>query len=435
MTMDAEKIGLFENHRSSWDIVVTAPELRRVFQAFGALLGRDFEGTVWVQKMGPATRRWFAEGFKARAFVDTAGTDSDPIVPVAVPLMFIATVGELADAYGTATVFLNEEEEVLTAKAGGEYVFVDEIVDVLSPAPFDPMEYTVKSSDRRFEKVSVRSDVVDRMVSGYRNMFHSIEEMGGPPAFISISTTRDMIRWTTDWSRWDRPRVSGYSTASTWINHFDVKFYPVTLFNFLNGLFYEEEIVLGCDESLNPDMFSVAGLDWAVWSPVQDEGLERWGGRMRAAFQNFGFQEANYDPDDDDADVDLFFLDESATRFDNEDVSIVAQVIEGVAGPDCIRLRNQVLHNCLVTEQLLREVMTVNNTLVNARIMVDESSLDLVVDIDNPTDVAGIAAGVHSMLVAIGQCAGLDEFLPLFGGIKPDEWDEDAPDPNDVPND
>ena len=31
--------------------------------------------------------------------------------------------------------------------------------------------------------------------------------------------------------------------------------------------------------------------------------------------------------------------------------------------------------------------------------------------------------------------AGLDEFLPLFGGIKPNQWDEDAPDPNDVPND
>jgi hypothetical protein len=244
-----------------------------------------------------------------------------------------------------------------------------------------------------------------------------------------------MIRWTTDWSRWDRPRVSGYSTASTWINHFDVKFYPVTLFNFLNGMSYEEEIVLGCDASLNPDMFSIAGLDWAVWCPVQDEGLERWGGRLRAAFQNFGFQEANFDPDDDDADIDLFFLDEGATRFDNEDVSIVAQVIEGVAGPDCIRLTNQVLHNCLVTEQLLREVMTMNNTLVNARIMVYESSLDLIVDIDNPADVAGIAAGIHCMLVAIGQCAGLDEFLPLFGGIKPDEWDEDAPDPNDVPND
>ena len=432
--MDAEKMGLFENSRSDWDIIVTAPELRRVFQAFGALLGRDFEGTVWMQKLGPATRRWFAEGFKARAFIDTAGTDSDPEEPVAVPLMFIATVGELADAYGTATIFLNQEEDVLTAKAGGEYVFVDEIVDVNSPAPFDPREYSVKSSARRFEKVSVRSDVVDRMVSGYRNMFHSIDDMGGPPAFITINTTRDMIRWTTDWSRWDKPRVSGYSVASTWINHFEAKFYPVTLFNFLNGLFYEEEIVLGCDESLHPSMFSVAGLDWAVWCPVQDENLERWGGRIRAAFQNFGFVESGTDSDDEDAEVDLLFLGEGRMQFDNEDVSIVAEVVEGVAGPDCIRLSNQVMHNCIVNEQLLREVMTMNSELVNARITVDDSSLDLIVDVDNPTDVGSIAAGIHGMLVAIGSCAGLVEFLPLFGGIKPDSWDEDGGDPNDVPN-
>ena len=432
--MGADQTGLFENARSEWAIEVTAPELRRVFQAFAALVGRDFEGTVWVQKMGPATRRWFSEGFKARAFIDTAGTDSDPEEPVAIPLVFIASVGELADAYGKATIFLNLEEDVLTAKSGGEYVFVDEIVDVDTPAPFDPLEFDVKAAHRMFEKVSVRSDVVDRIVNGYRNIFHSIEEMGGPPAFIAISTTRDTIRWTTDWTRWDRPRVSGFSVASTWINHFETKFYPVTLFNFLNALFYEEEISLGCDESVDPTMFSVAGLDWAVWCPVQSENLERWGGRMKAAFQNFGFEERRADPADENVDVDLLFLDEDCVRYDNDDVSIVAQIIEGVAGPDCIRLSHQVTHNCLVTEQLLREVMNVNNTLVNARITVDESSLDIIVDVDNPTEAADIARGIHSMLIAIGQCAGLDEFLPLFGGIAPSDWDDDDADPNDVPN-
>mgnify|MGYP006271343035 FL=1 len=433
--MDAKNIALFENNRSSWDLVVTAPELRRVFQAFAALVDREFEGTVWVQKIGPATRRWFAEGFKARAFIDTAGSDSDPIDPIALPVVFLATVGELSDAYGTATIFMNEDEEVLTAKAGGEYVFVDEFVDVNSPAPFDPLEYEIKSADRRYEKVSVRSDVVDRMVNGYRNVFHSIEKMGGPPAFISLSTTRDEFRWTTDWSRWDRPRVSGYSTASTWINHFEVKFYPVTVFNFLNGLFYEDELVLGCDDSVNAAMFSIAGLDWAVWCPVQDENIERWGERLTAAFKNFGFQEAHANPDDEDDVIDLMFLGESCARYDRDDVSITVQVIEGVSGFDCIRLSNAVMHNCFVTEQLLREVMNINSELVNARITVDDNSLDLIVDIDNPTEVSDIAKGIHCMLVAIGRCAGLDEFLPLFGGIKPNEWDEEMPGPDDVPND
>ena len=434
--MDAQNVALFENHRSSWDLVVTAPELRRVFQAFAALVGREFEGTVWVQKMGPATRRWFAEGFKARAFVDTAGTESDPSEPVAIPLVFMAMVGELADTFGTATIFMNEEEDVLTAKSGGEYVFVDDFVDVDSPAPFDPLEYDVKSSDRRYEKISVQSDVIDRLAGGYRNMFHSIESMGGPPAFIAMSATRDMFRWTTDWTRWGRPMVSGYSDASTWINHFQVKFYPVTVFNFLNGLSYEEEIVLGCDDSVNATMFSIAGLDWAVWCPVCDEDLERWSGRLCAAFEGFGFEEAVVNREDGLVDIDAMLLvDSSSMRFDREDVSIVAEVMEGVSGHDCIRLSHRIFHNCIITEQLLREVMNINSELVNARITVDDSSLDLIVDVDNPTEVSDIAKGIHCMLVAIGRCAGLDEFLPLFGGIKPDQWDEDAPDPNDVSND
>ena len=57
-----------------------------------------------------------------------------------------------------------DDEAALTATWGGEYVVFDQTVDVNTPAPFDPRFMDIVSSHRRYEKVSVRSDVLARIV-------------------------------------------------------------------------------------------------------------------------------------------------------------------------------------------------------------------------------------------------------------------------------
>lgn len=416
-------LALFENSRSDWNLQVTSHEMRRIMQTVHAMGHRVSDPVVWVQKIGPATRRWWSNTFKLNMFFDTAGTESDPPTPVAVPLSFLTAVYQLTETYGSASIFLNLDEDALTASSGGEYVVVDETVDITSEPPFDPRFMDRVSGHRRFEKVSVRSDVLDRIVSQYRTMRGTVEITDGPPAFLKISAGRDAIRWTADWSRWGRARMSGYSVASTWINHFEVTFFPESLFTFLTGILYEEELVLGTvapEFSEGEHVFAVIGLDWAAWCPVDNENWERWDDRITAAFEEFGFGfegEPHFSSDWSEGEV---------RAFGKEDVEILVSIMDGAAGPDCVRLRYAVDHNCLVTMDLMKEVMEVNESLVGARLLLDGNEMSLIVDIDNPTGHDEVVNAIKSMLAAIGRVSGLESLLPLFGSHRPkDELDRE----------
>ena len=421
--MDAQKLNLFEGARSTWNIRVSGPEMRRVMQTMVSMNHGVKDPVMWVQKIGPATRRWFSNSFKLNVHFDAAGTEMDPESPVALPLSFLAAVNQLTNTYGTAEIFLNVDEGALTATWGGEYVVFDQTVDVNTPAPFDPRFMDIVSSHRRYEKVSVRSDVLARIADQYQAKLQTIEDIDGPPSFITLRTEHNHLRWTTDWSRWDRGRVSGYSTASTWINHFEVKFYPVPLFTFLDGIPHEEEVVIGTVDpefSFGKQYFGVIGLDWAAWCPVENEDWERWGRHIRAAFKEFGFEFGEIDP------LFPFSIDHEIRTFVQDDVEIAVSIVDGSAGPDCIRLQYAVQHNCFVTPGIYTEIMRINNELVNARLTVDGSSMTLIVDVDNPDEESDIGDGIKSVLTAIGQVAEADELLPLFGGNRPkDELDRE----------
>ena len=404
--MDPRDLSLFENGRSDWDLQVTGAEITRICRAFNGMHIIN-DPVVWVQKVGPATRRWYSDAFKLNAYIDTAGTENDPAHPIAVPLIFLGNVGELATAYGTATIFLNQAENVLTAKAGGEYVFVDETFDINTPAPFDPVNLQVN------EKVTVRADVVERIANQYRSVLFSIDDMNGPPAFLALNCTREFARWTADWSRFGRPCVSGYAAANTWINHFDIVFYPVTLFNFLSSLRYEDELTLGVDDVDNAGTFYVSGLDWAAWCPVEDENWERWGSRIEEAFSDCGFEPV-IDEDDDDIDRSAFLFMDGVHLFHNDDLLVGAEVVNGINGPDCIRMHHSTRHEFPVTGPLLNEATALNRELVGARLVIDEYSTTLIVDVDSPSDQAEVVKGLRCLMAAVGRCSGLEEFLPLF---------------------
>jgi len=418
---------MFDQHRSPWDLEVRGVEIKRVVSAFSALMRED-DFPVWVQKVAPGTRRWFLEGFMSRAYIDTAAGENDPGSPVALPVQFLSMAGELAEAYGTATVYLREvgSEHALTARAGGEYAFMDEMFDESIPAPFHPLLFDKLTSDKRFERVKVRSDVLSRITSGYLTVLGSIEEIDGPPAFLSLSASRGNLRWTTDWSRWGKPLVSGSSSASTEQGHFDVTVFPLSLFKFLSGLHSEDEVTLGADSSSLPSVFGVQGLDWAVWSPVRDENIERWGRMIREAFGRLDFEV--FDPEDTWDHRDQWSVPPSTIAFTNEEELVFASVIDGVAGPDCIRISHMLGSDFIVNETLLREVMRVNEDLVNARITVtDGGFVEMFTDIDNPSGLEPIVDGVKAMVAAIRSINGFEQFLPLFAA--------NTEDPTDIPND
>lgn len=398
---------MFEASHSPWSLTLTAVEIDRVRSMMAAINSRvDGKSIVWVRSAAPATRRWFVEGFQSRAFVDTAGADNDPTSPAAIPGYFLDSAHALAEAYGCVEVFYNENENVLTAHAGAEYVAVDAYDPEETIAPYDPVtDFEEMMGSKHMVNVAVRRDVIERLADGYQRSMRDIPDLNPPAAFTRLRFTRTTMQWTTDWSRWGRPVVSGMAPA-TCDREFDFEFYPLFMWSFVSCFLFEEEFNLGFDE----EHVVLSGLDWAMWVRNVDEGVLRWGDRASEVFSEFGFERVE--------EISEFLM------FVNDDIVINVVPVVGVAGPDCLNLSHTVVQNDDGTDldlsvDALRELNEISAKLTNAKLCLYGNSIEIIVDIDNPRNSERFSDGVKAMLAAIGECAGLDTFLPLFATVPP----------------
>ena len=403
MAMD----NMFEAGHSSWTLTLTAVEIDRVRSMMAAINSRvDGKSIVWVKSAAPATRRWFVEGFHSRAFVDTAGADNDPVAPAAIPGYFLDSAHALAEAYGSVEVFFNENDNVLTAHAGAEYVAVDAYDPEETAAPYDPIsDFAEMMGSKYMRNVIVRRDVIERVAGGYQRSLREITDLNPPAAFTRLRFTPTTMQWTTDWSRWGQPVVSGMAPA-TCDRYFDVEFYPFFMWGFVSCFLFEDEFTFGYDD----EYVVLSGLDWAMWVKNIDEGVLRWGERANEVFSEFGFER------EEDIAESLVYV--------NDDIVINVIPLVGVAGPDCLNLSYTVVQNqdgaeFELTVEAMRELNEISAKLTNAKLCLSGSSVVIIVDIDNPRNSDQFADGVKAMLVAIGECAGLDTFLPLFAAVPP----------------
>jgi len=222
------------------------------------------------------------------------------------------------------------------------------------------------------------------------------------PPVTTLAFTPDSIRWTTDWSRIGKPAVSGMAPAVT-DRYFDITFYPLYFWTYIDICPLDTEVTFGYDDT----HVAFWGDKWAVWGKAVSELYVRWADRADDVFGEFGFSR----------DEDSFGMDE--LDYTNDDVSINVDVIEGVAGPDCIRLTYLVDSGVEVTKELLAETLALSDTLVGAKLAINENYLAITVDIDNPRNSDHFKDGITAMLAAIGRCGDFAKVLPLFSNVIP----------------
>lgn len=420
---------LFEGNHA-WEIEVSSSEIARVHAMMTGIASRiDNRNVVWVMNIGNGVRRWFCQGYMTRAYVDAPGTDSDPTEPVIIPMEFLPAVEGLLESNDSASIYLNEDENVITCRSGDEYAVIDAYDDDDLRPSFRP--FTGRPVDRRRDgHARVKTSVFERMSVLYGASHRTIREIPGLAAFTTLSFERDTMRWTTDWTRWGKSATSGVCPAEIDTRPFSVRLYPSALFRFFAYMPMAEEMeVIVHDAGFPKGGVTFQGDDWGVVVQLFSEGRARHGSLLEEVFGGFGFTAEDESDDDIEEFMSLQFEDESDvpvilsdTRlFTNGDVVIFAEMIPGTAGPDCIRLSHHIGDRLALTPELLAELNHLNDDLVNARLVQGVAGfVSLIVDIDNPRDHEQIRDGITNMLAAIGACDGFEQFLPLFAGAAPE---------------
>ena len=410
----------FESHKSKWSMQLGSDEINRVLGMVHTLTSRkDGREFVWVKRTGPSTRRWFVQGYHVRGYFDATAGPDDPEDTVTIPCYVLDLALELTEPNNEVTLFLNEKENILVCRVLDRYSAAD-AYDANDSAPtYDPVTDVEPVLRGKFMRnVQVSADVLEAIAEQYMSIRRSVYDANSNPTppVTTLAFTPKTIRWTTDWTRFGKPAVSGMAPAVT-DRYFDVTFYPLFFWTYVNCCYLDSDLTFGYDDN----NVAIWGDGWAVWGDALSEIYVRWADRADDVLGEFGFTRDNV------------LSDATALAYENDDVSIMMEIVDGVAGPECIRLESVLNSGVTVTEDVLRETMGLSDRLVGAKLHITESFLTVTVDIDNPRNSDDFKDGVTALLTAIGRCGEFTAALPLFGDVIPEETP--AADPGDIPND
>lgn len=396
---------LFTEGCQNWLMSISPRQLERVMSMKSPLSATTHNSVVvWVQSIGPATRRWFAKGYLIHSWVDATGDDTDPKEPVAIPEIFLNTLHDLALSYGHVEVTFHEELNVFIARAGDEYACIDQVDDLDTDIRIFGM-LEAEPDNKGTCTAVMPADVIHRVASSYINSLHSIETDGSgfTPAFTTFDISSGWVHHTSDWSRWSQSPTSGTVRADTTGSSM-VTVYGVFLWTSIQATPKGGEVcmhVVGSD----PEALYITGDDWGIGMPACYEPMVRW-----KHFISHNFAESGYLP----VCTDVSLRQESESYVSGTSV-ITAQVFDAVGdGPEVLRFSSPIARATSLAESTMLELLALNAELLNAKIVLKDDSIYVVVDSVILGPKGTFARDVAFVEQAISRCEGLDGYLGLF---------------------
>lgn len=395
---------LFNEGLENWSMSISPRQLERVMSMKAPISATTNNSVVvWVQSIGPATRRWFTKGYLIHAWVDATGDETDPKDPVAIPEIFLDTLYNLASSYGQVVVTFHEEENVFVARAGDEYACVDQIDGLETDLHIVGM-LEAEPENKGTCTATMPADMFHRVAESYINSLNALPSDNTMlPAFTTFEMGDGWVHHTSDWSRWNQSPSSGAMRAET-VGSATVTVYGVFLWGSLNGTPESGDIsvhIVGA----NPEALYVTGDDWGIGIPACYEPMVRW-----RSFISFNFAEAGYLP----LEQHVPLTQESESYVSGTTV-ITAQLFEMLNdGPEIVRFSSPVARTTSLAEPTMNELLQLNAELANAKLVTKDGSVYVVVDSVILGQKGTFARDVAFVEQAIKRCEGLDSYLGLF---------------------
>jgi hypothetical protein len=155
----------------------------------------------------------------------------------------------------------------------------------------------------------------------------------------------------------------------------------------------------------NPEALYITGDDWGIGVPACFEPMVRW-----KTFLSGHFSEAGYSP----VEKNVPLTQESESYVSGTTV-ITAQVFEYLNdAPEFVRFSSPVARTTSLSEDTMMELLQLNAELANAKLVIKEGSVYVVVDSAIFGPKGTFARDVAFIEQAIKRCEGLDSYLGLF---------------------
>lgn len=397
---------LFEEGRSHWSLRIGPHEIDRVRQLMvGNVVESPINYTWVVSTDDPATRRWVRTTATDFAWVHTEGNLNDPDEPVAIPDGFLMDTGFMADAMGGAEIFFNEESAMFVATSGGEYMSIDDITPDIPRewAASDVFEELAEGNEGR-----AIAELSGMSLLRIASQYGTERWMRGEPGpnetdvFTTLLLEDSSLRWTHhSATRSNVPMVSG-SVPADITGRAKVSFNPTRLWNMVRNCPVAETVRIVVDGK-NPEYVYLVAEDWGIRVTVVPEVTLRWAETIVGVAQRADFAVLSV-PDHQ----------QNHFEIENEKRKVTVQVFEGFSGLDCVRFSTVVATDVAPSLKLYEEINAMNETLREARLILQDNTILLVNDVDAPMQGDELPKALATFQWCADRCAGFGEILPLF---------------------
>jgi hypothetical protein len=155
----------------------------------------------------------------------------------------------------------------------------------------------------------------------------------------------------------------------------------------------------------NPEALYITGDDWGIGIPACFEPMVRW-----KTFLSGNFTEAGYSPVEENVP-----LTQESQSYVSGTTVITAQIFESLNdSPEFVRLSSPVARTTSLTEATMMELLQLNAELANAKLVINDGSIYVVVDSVIIAPKGTFARDLAFVEQAIKRCEGLDGYLGLL---------------------
>ena len=412
--------------KNEWQVVVEPRELIHLLRLSLAVApgpGEDVEFVV--SPLGGGRRRWTVEGFLCSAWLEADGPQDELEVPIAVSRTFLEAVYALGHMRDKVVITGDYEGAYCEARIADDFLRVDGSGHAFTgrvPASWAPAPGHVSAT--------MNGRVFARAVRAYRDYDDMTREYSsGPEAreitpFMTVRIDAEGVTCTSDWHRSGHGKVTNSMKAQcTGHDTVAVHFAP---FRRIEDLIWgADELTIGWDPE-SPEHVHVKVSEW-VPVPLfetdaiarEDDGFDvEWGLSSRAGHETMsrmyprvmaGFQRTGHEPVPFDGPVTG-----TATFTKDGGVVTASAVSPGGRRADYVRIATRVASVDPVSVDVYDTINRLNDKMITGKLVVEGTEVHLLADFPEIGGPEVLARQIEEFRLLVGECEGLDEFLPLF---------------------
>jgi hypothetical protein len=393
---------VFDIGRSDWEIVLAEDEIHEVWPLISRCLAERSEEVVWFIARPDGTRTWLFELETIWGWRDTYGEPTSTEIAIPLPLTVVFNILQTFDDIVEATLYYNSNDDAYVVRVGDVTQFVDYPRHITRSNIVELYEYFNDTSQQ---------ELIAQVTQEHFQKFAHVH-VAKPPhvdpdsaviaPYLTVEFANNTFRATTDWRRAGGPRITTAYPAAT-LRDFTFSCVGALLGRFFGGEVEEGSLTFSVSEDWDQVFVTYGNSGCCI--DIQYEYIMRWVFHIYRALEALDDVEVLSNPGPCMSPTIPFAL---------HDTAMYATIIAGnTDAEDRVRFSALLADTAGDNEPTFREINALNESLVDAKIILQLDAVFAVIDV-HPSDRDAMQEAIRQLGAIAARFEGMDALFASY---------------------